>query len=369
MKLILSPILNTGLAILLTLPLLFKVPYLISAWRYSPLDQKDIWFWLVALILGIFLWRLHAHDPSSGDSRHDHPCLSGIALLVSFGLWLYFIIKDVNTLALAAGILIAAMGLWLCWGWRSLENLLPVFFWAGLGCPSSTYWLEFYAGTQGITGISGFWLKLLLGIIFLGVWWLVRIFLRKTISPHAALFALAMALSAVLLLTNVGELPPGQSGKLNLMPRGGDWVGKTLSLTPVDLNFFSGCQVQRYLYCGNVSWVSVLMIRPGTDIHQIHPIGICLKSSGWQIISQQQQFVTLGKGKLQVECITAALNGQRYLIYSWFTDGTISTGNFKQFRQRWQAGQDWTIVQLMTPMVPSLAAAQQHLTEFIMAFR
>ena len=356
------------LTVLLAIPLVVKLPYMFNAWLYSPLDRTDVVFWGLAVgwsaIREWRYWRRH----EVGGHAAPYRWLAAVAMIPALLLWWMTVRYEVNTLSILVGIVLIGLGVWFAGGWKRAEAHLPAFILAALGCPSTSYWTEFYLG--GLTGIpllNGFELKLLFAILLITVWSAARIMLRRSISPHGAIFFAAVGIVAGMMLIRSTELPPGSPLRLEPIMRKGDWIGKEQNLTALDRQFFSGSDVVRRVYFDYAGFVSVLAVKPGEDVHQIHPIGICLRSAGWTILSQRQ--VLLPVSNLQCEALEIMSGRGRYLIYSWFTNDDISTGNFRIFRRRWHSGRNWYVFQVMTPVVGSEAFAAERLNTFIRLFR
>ncbi|MDD3119043.1 MAG: hypothetical protein PHQ27_07690 [Victivallales bacterium] len=370
-------ILRILLMVVLAVPLARKFPYLLHAWRSSPLDSWDVVFWLAALVWTVttvgWEWRRTGYDFKATTGGHHHGlnvhCLvAGTVILGCLGVWWLAEEKNINAIAIVAGVTVLGGGVWLNWGWSWCEKLLPALFLAVLGCPSSSYWTEYYFGLMlGIPWLSGFEMKLLAGIGGGTVWLVVKTYWRRSVSLPGAVFFAAAVLVSILLLTGTNSLPPGKSVRLDLTLKRGAWLGKAEALTPLDQSFFAGCRASRMIYFNAASYVSVLYVKPQGNIHQIHPIGICLRSVGNEVISQRQ--VLVPELQLQCEQLTVVINRKQYLIYAWFVCPEYSTGNFKLFRSNWRPDRNWQVYQMMTPVDGNKNAAQKRLREFILTFR
>ena len=355
------------LIILSAIPLALKVPYLIRAWGISPLDSRDFVFWLAALAWsGAVAWYC-SRDTTEGRSSMYRP--AAVAVMLAFLVFWFWGEKwEINAVSVISGIFLLGSGIWLGWGWSCCEKFIPALILALLGCPSSSYWTEYYLGAVlGIPWLTGFEMKLLFGIGLVTVWLLVKTYLRRSVSLSGAMFFSATGLVVILMLTGVNYLPPEKPLFLNTELKSGEWLGEIQPLTELDRNFFAGCEISRRIYFDATNYVSVLFIKTGKDIHQIHPIGICLRSVGIEVLSQRQ--VLIPEVHLQCEALTVVSNRQKYLIYAWFSCPNFSTGNFKLFRNQWHRIRNWQVYQIMTPVGNDEKEARHRLNNFIATFK
>lgn len=357
-----------GVAIILCVPLLLKIPYLINSWRYSPLDKSNWWFWAAAALtaVGLELQRLLDRHHQPGPLPRGGWKLSLTVLCGALLCWIACLRLDINVVKVVAALGMLGAGIWLTCGWRRLEAFMPAFALLMMGLPSSNYWLEFYLGS--VLGMEALVMKLLAVLILLLGWIISKSVYEYEFSPAGVLFCLAALIVAIFILADFRRLEPGNGFRLKLSARSGKWVGNELSLEPIDRKFFMGCEVAKWIYYDNHSQVGVLEVATASDTHQIHPVGICLRSSGWTINSQRQRHISLEGTALQAEVISAAKDGGDYLIYSWYSDGRVSTGDFKVFRRLWHPGGNWMIYQLSTPEGSGQEAAALRLDDFMESF-
>lgn len=133
-------------------PLLLKSGYLLEAWRHSPLDRWDWCFFLLAGILTAAGWKRIRNWAGRPDWR-------GLwFLLPAVAVWGAGIVKQVNAVQTGGALLILFSSLFVLGGVRLFSGMLPILLIALAGCPSTTYWSEYYirisAGTAPVGGLA-----------------------------------------------------------------------------------------------------------------------------------------------------------------------------------------------------------------------
>ncbi|MBO7741319.1 MAG: hypothetical protein J6S21_02080, partial [Victivallales bacterium] len=116
------------------LPLCLQIPYLLSAWRFSRLDQWDALFYLLAVPAAAYAVR--KAEISHWDRRALFPAVP--LLLLALGTpW-----HQTHALAIAASALFIFTAVWLAASWSFAYRLLPAILILLLGTPSSSYALS-----------------------------------------------------------------------------------------------------------------------------------------------------------------------------------------------------------------------------------
>lgn len=354
------------------LPFISRIPYLLNVWRYSPLERGDIFVWLsVFLMLPLAEWlRRRSQIVSEQVPRRVLlPTLAFLILIPALALAFY---KHINAAVILLSILLAGAVFDIRFGRRAFVAQFPTLCMAILGVPSLSYWLNYYLNIS--MNETGFYTlsKLALGWAFFALWGLYAYVKRRYPRLLSVLFL--FALTGVLMgnLIWSKHLPVGEPCFLNLDNYGGGtrWIGREVPLTEADIRFFRGCKDvdRRVYYTENIS-LGALAVELGDDIHAIHPVSICLQSAGWNLKSSKQSYMDVSGGGIQVIEILAERDGQTFFVCAWFTNKTLSTGDFAQFRLLRKEDQAWWHYQLMTPLDDGMERARDHVRNFIKVFR
>jgi len=349
------------------IPFFYKLNYLFDAWQYSPLDQNDFIFWLAALFLtGCFLiWNYKKSSrETKGFDYYGFFMLGVAAAMLAASL-----IKDINSAFLASSLLFIAGGCWIVWGWRILWILLPVFFIAALGLPSTTYWISFIF-KDFIQSVSGFSIKL--GFAAAATIWfgLCLAFPKKIfIRPEPFFFCLAIFVFVLGYIQVSGPAPHGSPIRLSIKPKAADWLGEDIPLSDLDESIQGQNISHRYLHfsSSNID-VGTLAVQLRNDLHEIHPTALCLATARWKIISNTQELLKTKQGVLSVVKIIAERDSKRSLFLAWYTNVSFSTGSFIAFRKSWHYNETWYIYQITTPIITNEADAEKTLLNFINTF-
>jgi len=352
----------------LFIPFFYYFNYMFGAWQYSPLDQKDFIFWLIALILtGCFLfWQYKVPREKTANSLDYSGFLmlgAAVAILVAS------LIKDINSIYLASSLLFIAGGCWIIWGWRVLWVLFPVFFIAALGLPSTSYWISFLF-RNCIQNISGFSIKLYLAISA-SIWFAACLSCRKKIfiRPEPFFFFLALMIFVSTYIQFSAPTPRGNPIRLEIKPGAANWLGENIPLSDLDESIQGKNITRRYVHFSNSNaQVASLSVELRNDLHGIHPAALCLSTARWKIISNTRHFLKTKYGILSVAKIIAQKHDKRSLFFSWYTNDYFSTGSFIFFRKSWHFNELWYIYQLTTPIITNESDAEAILLNFINTF-
>ena len=353
--------------LLLFVPLLFRVDYMLGAWQYSPLDSMDYIFWILAVfMLSIFLsWGYKNSDKLC--SKPDY--YGSLMVLAALIVIVFSLLKDINTIYLGGSLLFIAGGCWLLWGWRVLWFLLPVFFVAGLGLPSTSYWISFLF-RDVIQNLSGFSIKLVMAAAA-SIWFLLNLclFRKLRIRPEPFFFCMGVAVFVFGYLQSSGPAARGGAVCLAIKPSGGVWLGEEQMLSPLDDTFQGENITRRYVhYSKSNICVGTLAIKLRNDLHQIHPAALCLSTGGWTILSNRHVKIKTKAGVLSAARIVASKNGRRAMFFTWFTNDAFSTGSFISFRRAWHYNETWYVYQVTTPVLSNDDETAKVLMNFINTF-
>ncbi len=340
------------------LPLLFKLPYMLNAWLTSPMDRYDaIFIVLFALSAGAALSRM----PESG--RRFTVFFSAVMIIggAAFGLGL---LKQINALSIVGGIFFAWGTFGLIRGWNGAYHLTPSFGLLLLSCTSSTYVMAF------LTGCNGLAVKIVIAVILLG-WQSVNIVLCKTPSINHVLFGATAALLIMLYAAGGGRyetFAPFLPGVEEL--RCGEFLGKIEEPSEEDYRFFGKSRIERRFFAGdeNERQIHLLMVGNFESVHNIHPAGHCMRTRGFDVISEKLHLAELASGKLQVTEIVAENGGSKALFWVWYSNPEYSSGSFLFFRSHYLADRQWQTYQVAAPIVDgNIEGARRTLTDFLNA--
>jgi hypothetical protein len=356
------------ITLLLFIPFFYKINYMFDAWQYSPLDQKDFIFWLIAFALaGCFLvWKYKKSNKETINGLDYYGLLmlgAALAILAASS------IKDINSVFLAGSLLLIAGGCWVIWGWRVLWILFPVFFIAVLGLPSTSYWISFMF-RNSIQNMSGFSLKLCFAAAA-SIWFAVCLRFPKKIfiRPEPFFFCLALVIFAIGYIQVSDPAPHGVPIRLSIKPGGANWLGENIPLSDLDESIQGGNITRRYVHFSNSNTdVGTLTVELRNDLHEIHPTALCLSTARWEIISNTQELLKTKLGILSTAKIIAQRNGKRSLFLSWYTNDSFSTGSFISFRKSWHYNETWYIYQITTPIINNETDAEKIMLNFINTF-
>lgn len=340
------------------LPLMLKSEYLLNAWRYSPLDRWDWCFFFLAGILTILGRKKIREWADCADWRGLWFALPAVAI------WSAGIIKHVHAVQTAGALLIFFSFLFVLGGVRLFSGMLPILLIALLGCPSSTFWSEYYIrASVGTTVIGGLTFKCCAA----GVLAVCFLLIRRVCRLKPLLFMSGVLLLIGVLCSRESRAKYGQP--LLVDPERtqvGEYLGFPLTLSPQEQRFFGGNSANRIVFYGNTQSIQMLTVEMTGDIHRIHPAELCLKSMRFDVLSSREMLLELDGKKLAVQQIVAVFpNREKVLIYAWYTGPEWSSGNFLAFRRSWSGGARWFSCQLSTSAADSSEAADKRLRDFL----
>ncbi len=325
------------LALLGCIPLLTCLPYILNAWKVSPLDSKDYLFAGAFIVSAAFALLFTQKDKPQFQLRS----LIGTLIFLTGHLlcrWISF-----NAGGIICAIIFWWLLIWFTHDDRLALNLLPSFLILLLSVVSSTYWLCVFLG---LTVTAVFWLKIaimcaLLCVQALMLWkgWMPRL--------EPVLFCLGMAAATIMMLQIGGmarQYPP-----LLLEPRiiADEFLGREMNPDESFKRFFQKSDAHHYQYAGpGTENISLLSVKCGANIHEIHPASHCLRTSGW-LIDQEHQITIEMRGK--TFCVTEVkghLGQAEMLLWVWYSNDWKSTANFISFRRWWTVKENWNTYQL-----------------------
>ena len=257
-----------------SLPLLLHSPYLLQAWKNSRLDHWDWIFYLAAI--PATLWALYKEKPG----KYDFCAL--FVLLPSLILTTLPALHNINALLIVSALGVIFSAFWLVGSWSFAYKVLPAAIILLLGTPSSSYQLSLLLMCPVYLAWA---VKFLLTIFSLAWIW----YNRKTgalIKCSTLCFTAAVLASSFLLLHSKELYFEGRSFIPEFAGRCGDFWGRSLQPTETTKRFFATSTVEQYCYTKDNTDISVLAVKCGKNIHEIHPASHCLRTSMWNVYSE-----------------------------------------------------------------------------------
>ncbi len=332
------------------IPLGTKMPYLLSAWRNSRLDQWDWIFYLAAIPALLYAGR------KKMEVKFD---LRALFLLVPMlALALGTALHRVNALGVAASAVLIFSVCWLVYSWRAACALLPGTMILLLGTPSSSY-------AFSLLLMCPVWLAWTVKFLLAGVsviWQVCNERFNWQIRMGTLFFVAAMAGSGFLLLHSKELYFEGRSFIPEFSGHVADFWGRSIEPDENTKRFFVTSTVRQYRYTRGDTDVSVLAVKCGNDIHEIHPASHCLRTSFWTINSEKSLYL---QDDFAVTEIEAEKGANRFLIWVWYSSDTFSTPGFLGFRRHFRSDGNYFTCQLSTRIDKDTEQSRKVLRQFI----
>ena len=331
-------------------PLGLQIPHLLTAWRTSRLDHWDWIFYLLAI--PAMVWAVRKEKFGSTDWW----ALLAATPLLTLALTPEF--HRINALASASAALFIFAAAWLIGSWRFAQKLLPGTVILLLGTPSSTY-------AVSLLLIAPVWMawsiKLLLaGACFLWIFCNERF--NWQFKKGTFFFTGAILCSSLLLLHSKELYFEGKSFIPEFTGHVGEYWGRSLEVDMNTRRFFVTSTVRQFRYTGNDIDISVLAVKCGSDIHEIHPASHCLRTSLWTIHSEKILYL---QEDFAVTEIDAQKGQNRCLTWVWYSSDQLSTPGFLGFRKHFTRGGNYCTYQISTPVTKDMEQSREELRKFI----
>lgn len=340
----------------LTGPLAYlcKFPYLLRAWRTSPLDRWDF----LALPAALLAAAIALRNTRGRRNAKSLPPRKLTAAVVSALCFLAMQAATINSLAV-----LGAIAFWWSCCFAAMTpvgafSLLPAFLLLGLGCASSTYWIGYFLSIP--TGMV-FGLKALSAAVILSL-----SVLRVRIRIEATAFTALLLIGLVAWHYN-STTDHQIAGPLFLAPRHSSEHCLVREIPPEgsSARFFRNSRMRSFLLADERNVYHLLEISEVRDIHDIHPASHCLRSSGWRILSEKTEIVKVRGRRFPITLIASRRRGERGLFAVWYTDCESSCGRYLAFRRRWRRGHEWYIYQISVRVTASPEEARRDLEAMI----
>lgn len=378
-----NPLFKNALFALSWIPLLMEMPYVLNVWKNSPLERGSWILWLAALISPVVceLCRRKSAWDAYYREHYTNSVWFAVPVVLALAGCVFFRIGPHKVHAFY--ILAAIMLIFSAAGWRFGVSVfmfqIPTCFFVLLGAPTVAYWIYSYLGYNISSRNDYLITKLILGggVIFV---WCISALLGdrlKKLQPRGVevpkplhlLFALIVAGIFMWALASNKMSADGQPVELDFSRlQSASWVGREDPVTERDINFFTGCtEVSRRTYFNDDSYVNVLALTV-KDVTNLHPMDVCLRSSGAEILSLEPVYLDINGSKISLDEAKVRKDSDEYYSYAIYSNGEISTGNFAKFRLLRRDKKLWFHYQMMTPAQPDEEAVRARMVSFLESF-
>ena len=335
-------------------PLCLMSPYLLQAWTGSRLDHWDWFFYLTAIPAAAWAVR------SQKTGKCDFYALFLLIPMLFAALGSSF--HHINALAVAASAGVIFATVWLLGSWHLAYRILPAAVILLLGTPSSSYQLSLLLMCPVYVAWA---VKFLLALLALFWIWYTRssglLIRRGTLCFSAA------ALASGFLLLHTGELHfEGSSFIVEFSTHIGQFWGRSIQPDANTKRFFATSTVRQYRYTKNNTDISVLAVKCGSDIHEIHPASHCLRTSMWTVNAEKVLYL---QNNFAVTEIDARKGADHILVWVWYSSEKFSTPGFLGFRRHFKPGGQYYTYQISIPLNGNIEASRSELKNFVKALR
>ena len=246
--------------------------------------------------------------------------------------------------------------------WSAAYRILPAAVILFLGTPSSSYQFSLLLMCPVYLAWA---LKFLLAVLCFGwIWYNKR---SETVIRRGTLcFLAALAASGLLLLHSKELYFEGRSFIPEFPAHCGDFYGRTIQPDENTKRFFATSTVKQYRYTKNNVDISVLAVKCGRDIHEIHPASHCLRTSMWTVYSENILYL---QDNFAVTEIEAKKGTDHILVWVWYSSETFSTPGFLGFRRHFTPGGNYYTCQVSLPLSGTVENTRDELKKFMQALR
>ena len=379
-----NPLFKNALFALSWIPLLQEMPYVLNVWKISPLERGSWILWLVALVSLVVCelcrrrsaWDVYYREHYADSIWFAVPLILALIGCVFFKLGPHRVH--------AFYILSAIMLIFSAAGWRFGVSVfmfqIPTCFFVLLGAPTVAYWIYSYLG-YNISGRNDYLItKLILGsgvMFVLCVSALLGDRLKK-LQPRG-IIEIPKPLNILFIVVVIGLFIWARASEKMTVDgaaiemdfsrlQSENWVGREDDVTERDINFFKGCtQVSRRTYFNDDSYVNVLALTV-KDVTNLHPMDVCLRSSGAEILSLEPVYLDIHGAKISLDEAKVRKDSAEFYSYAIYSNGVISTGDFAKFRLLRRDSKLWVHYQMVTPAQPDEEAVHARMVSFLESF-
>ena len=378
-----NPLFKNALFALSWIPLLMEMPYVLNVWKISPLERGSWILWLAALVSLVVCelcrrrsaWDVYYREHYTDSIWFAVPLILALIGCVFFKLGPHRVH--------AFYILSAIMLIFSAVGWRFGVSVfmfqIPTCFFVLLGAPTIAYWIYSYLGYNIGSRNDYLITKLILGsgvMFVLCVSALLGDRLNKlqprgieVPKPLHLLFVLVAGGLFFWALVSNKMTADGAAIEMDFSRlQSENWVGREDPVTERYINFFKGCtRVERCTYFNDDSYVNVLALTV-KDVTNLHPMDVCLRSSGAEILSLEPVYLDINGAKISLDEAKVRKDSAEFYSYAIYSNGEISTGDFAKFRLLRRDKKLWFHYQMMTPAQPNEEAVRARMVSFLESF-
>ena len=342
------------LALLSLLPLFIHSPYLMQAWRGSRLDHWD-WIFYLAFVPAA-VWAMRKEKWGKCDF-YALPVLVAMLLLTAGKSF-----HHINALAVVSAVGVSFATVWLLGAWQLAYRVLPAAVILLLGTPSSSYQLSLLMMCPVYMAWATKFILTILCLVW--IWYNKRsgiVLKRGTLCFSAAVLA-----SGFLLLHTRELYFKGISFIPEFTNHCGDFWGRKIEPDDNTKRFFATSTVRQYRYTNCNVDISVLAVKCGKNIHEIHPASHCLRTNQWTVDSEKILYL---QDDLAVTEIDARKGSAHILVWVWYSSDKFSTPGFLGFRRQFKPAGNYYTYQISVPMYKSVEASRNELKKLVQALR
>ena len=342
------------LMLLSFLPLVVHSPYLFQAWSGSRLDHYDWIFYLISIPAAI--WALRAQKIGKCDFYALFlliPCLILTAMPS---------LHNINALSIISALGVIFSVVWLLGSWNLAYQIWPVVLVLLLGTPSSSYQLSLLLMCPVY---AAYLVKFMLAILSLVLIWCNRRLAWK-IKRGTFFFTAAVLLTAFILLHTKELYFEGISFIPEFPVHCDGFWGRSIQPDENTKRFFATSQAAQYRYTKDNIDISILSVKCGKNIHEIHPASHCLRTSLWTVHSEKILYLQDNFAVTEI----AAQNGSNHiLVWVWYSSEKFSTPSFLGFRRHFEPAGNYHTFQISVPLYENAEASSNLLKSFVQALR
>ena len=317
------------------IPLCMHSPYLVQAWSSSRLDKLDWLFYLLSIPAAVWAVR------KEKSGKEDHYAL--FLLLPMLFLTITTPFHQINAVGVASAVLMIFAAVWLLYSWQFAYRIIPAALILLLGTPSSSYQLSLLL----MCPVAMAWAVKFLAVVLCFIWIYCNRRFGWLVKKGTFFFIAAVGCSCFLLVHTKEIYFEGESFIPEFPVHVGEFWGRRIQPDENTLRFFVTGKVEQYRYTGNDTDISVLAVRCGDDIHEIHPASHCLRTSQWTVISEKILYL---QDNFAVTEIDAEKGSFRCLVWVWYSSEDFSTPGFLGFRRHFRKGGNYYTYQISIPV-------------------
>ena len=334
--------------------LLVQIPYLVSAWRFSRLDQWDWCFYLLAV--PAVIWALRKEK----IGKCDWTALFLLVPMLLLALTPSY--HHINAAAVASSVVCIFAAVWLTGSWQFACRILPGIVILLLGTPSSSY----AAALLLMIPVWAAWLvKFITAMLCFG-WIYCNKRFDWQIQKSTLGFVVMCVISGFLLLHSREIYFEGKSFVPEFTVHAGDFWGRSIEPNANTKRFFATSTVKQYRYTKGNTDISVLAVKCGNDIHEIHPASHCLRTSRWEIHSEKTLYL---QDNFAVTEIDAEKGPNRILVWVWYSTDKFSTPGFLGFRRHFKNDGKHYTYQISVLIDKDIEQSRKILQQFVQTLK